>query len=69
MTSLQVTRRERALEDALALAGGSSRTIAGSLAPDVRAWVASPEQGLGAVVESVSGAKETTDSRLQSQPN
>jgi hypothetical protein len=66
MTSLQAGRRA-ALDDVLALVEGSSganrafRTIGNALAPDVRAWLASPEQGLKAGIDSVHGVEGTID--------
>ena len=60
MTSLQVSW-PRALDGALALAAGSSPAIGSFLAPDVRSWLASPEQGLRAAAESVRGADATAE--------
>ncbi len=57
------------LDDALALAEGSSRTIGNFLSPDVRTWVASPEQGLSADVEPVRGATQTTDALARLAPS
>lgn len=48
-----------ALTDALALVEGTGRTSEGHLAPGVQAWLASPEQGLHAGIQSVHGAEAT----------
>jgi hypothetical protein len=45
----------------LAVARGSRRAVGGCLGPDVRAWLASSEQGVNAAIESVSGAEAVTD--------
>jgi hypothetical protein len=69
VTSIQTSWRERALDDALALAEGSSRTIGSFLAADVRTWVASPEQSPAAAVEAVRGAKDTVDALARLAPS
>jgi hypothetical protein len=70
MTSLQsaAQARERALEDTLALVAGTGRTDHSGMAPDVRGWFASPEQGLVAAVESVRGAQDVTDALARLGP-
>jgi len=60
MTSLQAAEVV-GLQDVLALVEGSSRTGKPGLAPDVRGWLASPEQGLTATVEPVRGAEATAE--------
>lgn len=59
MTSLQAGRRP-AVDDVLALASGSGRTVGDLLEPDVRTWLASPAQGVTADIEEVRGAGSTT---------
>ena len=39
------------------------------MAPDVRAWLASPKQGLVAAVESVHGAEDVTDALARLAPS
>jgi hypothetical protein len=68
MTSLQVPWPP-ALDGALALAAGSSPAIRSFLAPDVRSWLASPEQGLGAEVEAVRGADATAEALARLAPS
>ncbi len=46
-----------ALGDLVALVEGSGRTHANRLAPDARTWLAGPEQGLTAEIESAAGPK------------
>jgi hypothetical protein len=65
-----------ALDRVLAVAGGSERAVRGSgrtaggcLAPDVHAWLASPEQGLSAAIESASGAQAATDALARLAPS
>jgi hypothetical protein len=60
MSSLRVSEPV-APEDVLALVEGSGRAPGGSLAPGVRTWLASPEQGLAAAIESVSGVETSID--------
>jgi hypothetical protein len=57
MTSVQVVALDGVLADVLALAQGSARPPGRSLADDVRTWLATPEQGLTAAIESMSGAE------------
>jgi hypothetical protein len=57
MSSVQ--RMARALHESLAFVRGAGGAAPIALAPDVRSWVASPEQGLIAGIESVRGARET----------
>ena len=52
-----------------ALAGGSSPEAGSFLAPDVRAWLASPEQGPGAATESVRGADATAEALMRLAPS
>lgn len=59
----------RALADVLALAEGSSRDFEGVLAPDMEAWLASPEQGLAAAIESVGGAQATAGALADLAPS
>ncbi len=66
----------RGLEEVLALVGGSSRAARGSspaaggcLAPDVRAWLAGPEQGLSAAIDSAPGAEAATDALARLAPS
>ena len=68
MTSLQVSW-PRPLDGALALAAGSSPAIGSFLAPDVRSWLASPEQGLRAAAESVRGADATAEALARLAPS
>jgi hypothetical protein len=74
MTSLQ-SSREGALEDVLALVEGGAgasrafRTTGRALAPDVEAWLASPEQSLKARIESVHGAEATIDALTRLAPS
>ncbi len=68
MTSLQVAW-PRALDGPLALAAGSSPAIGSFLAPDVRSWLASPEQGLRAAAESVRGADATAKALARLAPS
>ena len=58
-----------ALDDALSVAGGSSRPAGGSLAPDVQAWLASPEQSLVAAIESVRGSDAVTAALARLAPS
>jgi hypothetical protein len=69
MTSLQKMSRERVLDDALALAEGSGRTIESFLSPDVGSWFASREQGLFATIEPLRGAKQTADALARLAPS
>jgi hypothetical protein len=66
MRSVQAWPR---LEGVLALAEGSSRTIASVLAPDVQAWLASPEQGLAAEIESEYGAVGASEALARLAPS
>jgi hypothetical protein len=59
MTSVQVSGLD-ALDSVLAITG-SGQTHGSYLAPDVRTWLASPEQGLTAAIDSVSGAEASID--------
>ncbi len=59
MTSVQEGRH--ALGGIVALAERSDGIAAGLLAPGVRAWLASPEQGLSAAIESVRGPEATAE--------
>ena len=68
MTSLQRTR-PAALDGALALATGSSAGSTDVLAPDVQTWLASPEEGLMAVTESVRGAGATAGALARLAPS
>jgi hypothetical protein len=56
MTSVQLPDLG-ALEDVVALVEGAGRTQGTRLAPDLRTWLASPEQGLTAGIEALSGAQ------------
>jgi hypothetical protein len=67
MTSLQLGRG--GLEQVLAVVGGSSPATRGYLAPDVRAWLASPDQGLGAATESAAGTEAATDALARLAPS
>jgi hypothetical protein len=67
MTSGQVDAV--ALEGVLAGAQGSPRAVAGALAPDVRAWLASPQQGVSAAIESVTGAEAAADALARLGPS
>jgi hypothetical protein len=80
MSSVQVTlARRSALEHVLAVAAGPSALApeppapdvraSELLAPDVRAWFASPEQGLAAQIESVDGATATTEALARLAPS
>jgi hypothetical protein len=68
MTSLQAAW-SRALDGALALADGSSPASPSFLAPDVRAWLADPDQGLRAATESVRGADATAGALARLAPS
>lgn len=57
------------VDEVLGLVAGTGRTSPSSLAPDVQAWVASPEQGLVAGIESVSGASETAAALARLAPS
>jgi hypothetical protein len=48
---------------------GSSRTVGSFLAPDVQTWVASPEQGLTAAIDSIRGAERTADALARLAPS
>jgi hypothetical protein len=61
--------RPQALDSVLALARGQRRTIAGVLRPNVQAWLASPEQGVSAEIESVRGADPTADALARLAPS
>lgn len=67
MTSLQVDGG--ALEQVLAIVGGWSPATRGCLAPNVQAWLASPEQGLDAGVELATGAEAATDALARLAPS
>lgn len=58
-----------ALRGALALATGSSTMNASLLAPDMQAWLASPQQGVRAAVESVRGSDATADALARLAPS
>jgi hypothetical protein len=51
------------------MARGSRRAVAGCLAPDVRAWLASPEQGVSAAIESVAGAEPAAEALARLGPS
>lgn len=68
MTSVQ-SQRLRALDHVLAVAEGSGPPITSSLGPDVQAWLASPEQGLKAAIESVHGAEAVNDALARLAPS
>ena len=57
------------LRRAVALVDGSGPPDEGFLAPDVKAWLASPEQGLSADIESISGAAETAEALARLAPS
>ncbi|MGZ4186638.1 MAG: hypothetical protein ACXVFQ_08165 [Solirubrobacteraceae bacterium] len=73
MTSVQAMGHG-ALPEVLALMEGPPRperrgpASTNFLAPDVRAWVADPEQGVNATVVSVEGADATRDVLAASHP-
>jgi hypothetical protein len=58
-----------ALDDVLALVEGSSRTTGNRLAPHVRTWLASPEQGLTAAIESASGPRASAEALARLAPS
>lgn len=65
MTSVQAGR-EAALDNVIALVAGgagASRAIRATehLAPDIQAWLAGPEQGLAAGIDSLHGPEATID--------
>jgi hypothetical protein len=66
MTSGQVVGA--ALERVLEVVRGSARAGAGRLAPDVQAWLASPEQGVRAAIESVAGAEAAAETLARLGP-
>ncbi len=67
MTSL---RAKAGLSEALALAGGAVRGVGdGCFAPEVRAWFASHEEGLGAAIESAAGAEAATEALARLAPS
>ena len=68
MTSGQVNWPD-VLRCAVALVDGSAPADEGFLAPDVKAWLASPEQGLSADIESISGAAETAEALARLAPS
>src|SRR5690348_7765658 len=74
MTSLQARRRS-GLDDVLALVGDSTgaskawQTAGHALATDVQTWLASPEQGLKAAIESVHGAEATIEALARLAPS
>ena len=53
----------------LAAAAGSSQPAETALAPHVRAWFASPEQGLAAQIESAEGPTAATDALARLAPS
>jgi hypothetical protein len=55
MTSLQVVALPRTAEQVLAIVAGASGATERCLEPDVRAWMATPAQGLAAAIELASG--------------
>jgi len=59
----------RALGDVCAVVEGYSRALGGCLAPDVRIWLASPEQGLTAAIESASGVAAGTRALARLAPS
>jgi hypothetical protein len=67
MSSVQTGRA--ALQETLAFVEGSRGSIVSVLAADVRAWLASPQQGLAAAVESVRGADDTADALARLAPS
>ncbi len=58
-----------ALEGVLALVEGSGRTAASVLSLDVQTWIASPEKGLAASIEAVSGAAESDGALARLSPS
>jgi hypothetical protein len=58
-----------ALEEVLAAVRGSQGAAAGCLAPGVRAWLASPEQGVRGAIESVAGAEAAADALARLGPS
>jgi len=74
MTSLQVDHAV-ALSDVLALVEGSTgsdravQATGHALAPDVQSWLASPEQGLRAGIDSLRGADATIDALARLAPS
>jgi hypothetical protein len=74
MTSLQAYLRQCLLEDVLALVEGSTggsrafRAVGHSPVP-VQTWLASPEQGIKAGIESVHGAQATIDALARLAPS
>ena len=76
MSSVQ--RDQTALDGVLGLVSGKGqpRLVSGrgqpsrnSLAPDVRAWLASPEQGLISGIDSVRGASDTAEALARLAPS
>ncbi|MGH2883817.1 MAG: hypothetical protein ACRDPA_14165, partial [Solirubrobacteraceae bacterium] len=57
------------LANVLALADGSSRTHGRCLAPGVRTWLASPEQGLAAAIEPAHGVQATIEALARLAPS
>jgi hypothetical protein len=73
MSSLQAVGGRDALPEVVALVEGAGRTtnhaLGACLAPDVRTWLASPEQGLSAVVDSASGVEASADGLARLAPS
>lgn len=82
MTSVQPPRGSRnaggrgpraglppSLERVLALAEGADGTAGSFLAPDVQAWLASPEQGLTATIDAVRGARASAEALSHLSPS
>jgi hypothetical protein len=69
MTSGQVGTSSPHLEEVLAVAAGGGPATDGSFAADVQAWLASPEQGLRAAIESVAGAEAVADALARLAPS
>jgi hypothetical protein len=61
--------RPRALAGVLALTEGSAQTTGDLLAREVQTWLASPEQGLTAAIESVRGADATAAALARLAPS
>jgi hypothetical protein len=58
-----------ALQRAVALADGSGQAAASFLAPDLWAWLASPQQGLSATIDSIRGAEAAAGALAQLAPS
>jgi hypothetical protein len=57
------------LEGVLALAEGADETAGSFLAPDVQAWLASPEQGLAATIDAVRGRRASAEALAHLSPS